>query len=210
MEMVIWLEMTKYIILDSIEIKRLIVSVHITWFIWIFFVIVQHKPTLKSVRDGDDIEGKVQGQTYHGVPPASSRRSHHNSGAAERMLRHRVRRRRRWFHDVTMSKVLFVDQDEHKTHMESFFVQGSLIRYVQIPDDIDMVKVMQHEVRNLNPKIGHPGSMTGRKFKQPLKLHDGWTLESWEVERKRKFFFLKFQKLLRDASSEDQLSCLRN
>ena len=77
------------------------------------------------------------------------------------------------FMNVTMSKVLFVDQDEHKTHMESFFVQGSLIRYVQIPDDIDMVKVMQQEVRNLNPKIGHPGSMTGRKFKQPLKLHDG-------------------------------------
>ena len=77
------------------------------------------------------------------------------------------------FMNITMSKVLFIDQDGKKTHMESFFVQGALSRYVQIPDDIDMTKVMQKEVRNLNPKKNLPGSMTGRKFKKPMKLHDG-------------------------------------
>lgn len=72
--------------------------------------------------------------------------------------------------NVVMSKVLFVDQDGKKMHMESFFVQGSLIRYVQIPDDIDMVKAMKKQLMLMNPRRRAPGSMSQGRKKPPLKF----------------------------------------
>ncbi|XP_054753174.2 U7 snRNA-associated Sm-like protein LSm10 [Lytechinus pictus] len=76
------------------------------------------------------------------------------------------------FMNVTMSKVLFVNMDGEKTHMDSFFVQASLVRYVQIPDDINMVKAMKRQLMSMNPQKPAPGSMSGGRKKPPLKLCD--------------------------------------
>lgn len=74
------------------------------------------------------------------------------------------------FMNVTMSKVLFVNMDGEKTHMDSIFIQASLVRYVQIPDDINMVKAMKKELMMMNPRRPLPGSMAGGRKKPPLKL----------------------------------------
>ncbi|XP_071482529.1 U7 snRNA-associated Sm-like protein LSm10 [Diadema antillarum] len=76
------------------------------------------------------------------------------------------------FMNVTMSRVLFVNQDGQKTHMESFFVQGSLIRYVQVPDDVDMVRAIKRQMMHFNPHRAPAGG--GRqKFRQPKRKETG-------------------------------------
>jgi small nuclear ribonucleoprotein (snRNP)-like protein len=47
---------------------------------------------------------------------------------------------------ISMSNVCFKTMAGKMTNFESFYVQGPHIRYVQIPDEIDMRKAMEYEV----------------------------------------------------------------
>ena len=45
--------------------------------------------------------------------------------------------------NVTMREVVFVDGSHNKTRFESFFVQNRLIRFVQVPTEIDIKSAMK-------------------------------------------------------------------
>lgn len=47
---------------------------------------------------------------------------------------------------ISMSNVCFKTMAGKMTNFESFYVQGTHIRYVHIPDEIDMRKAMEYEV----------------------------------------------------------------
>ena len=50
------------------------------------------------------------------------------------------------FMNIQMKDVKFVSRDGKMTKMDEFFVQGQQIRYVQIPDDVDMMQIMKAQL----------------------------------------------------------------
>ena len=51
------------------------------------------------------------------------------------------------FMNITMTNVVFTSRDGTTSRLDEFFVKGPQIRYVQIPDDVDMMRVMREQVR---------------------------------------------------------------
>ncbi|XP_072018296.1 U7 snRNA-associated Sm-like protein LSm10 [Amphiura filiformis] len=65
------------------------------------------------------------------------------------------------FMNIKMKDVTFVSSDGTKTKMDEFFVQGPQIRYVQIPDDVNMMQVMNAQLPGMGRGL-RKGRGTGR------------------------------------------------
>ena len=64
------------------------------------------------------------------------------------------------FMNVEMTAVTFTSPDGKISRMDNFFVQGPQIRYVQIPDDINIVNAMQQQIAMIG--FGCYGTTGGR------------------------------------------------
>lgn len=57
------------------------------------------------------------------------------------------------FMNVTMSAAVFRDSDGRENKLDDFFVQGKNIRYVQIPDEVNIISTIKSSLRKYqNPR----------------------------------------------------------
>lgn len=65
------------------------------------------------------------------------------------------------FMNISMSDAVFTDARGNKQKFPHFFVQSRLIRYVQIPPDVDMMKTLSEQVSMGERGRGGPGRGRG-------------------------------------------------
>lgn len=65
--------------------------------------------------------------------------------------------------NITMSDVIFTDVDETETKYSLFYIQGKNVRYVHIPDDIDMIKAIQAHVTGIDKNVANRQERRPRK-----------------------------------------------
>ena len=58
------------------------------------------------------------------------------------------------FMNVKMTNVLFTTPDGTEMNMQEFFVKGPQIRYVHIPDDVNMLQVMKQQLPGYGRGMG--------------------------------------------------------
>lgn len=57
------------------------------------------------------------------------------------------------FMNITMSNVCFTDPSGDRNYLDHFFVKGKNIRYVQIPDKVDISKTITREVQHHGKRL---------------------------------------------------------
>jgi len=108
------------------------------------------------------------------------------------------------FMNITMEDVTFTDPRGARLHFESFFVQNRLIRYVQVPQSVDLKNAFE----SAQPQPGGRGRGRGRgrgevskhrakildarelrraeDLKNALKFKEEWKRDREEKERREK------------------------
>merc|ERR1719209_1020529 len=106
------------------------------------------------------------------------------------------------FMNITMEDVTFIDPRGSRLRFDSFFVQNRLIRYIQIPQSIDLKDVLQSTQSEQGGRGGGRGrgevskhrakildareQRRAEDLKNALKFKEEWKRDREEKERREK------------------------
>ncbi|NP_001016243.1 U7 snRNA-associated Sm-like protein LSm10 [Xenopus tropicalis] len=65
------------------------------------------------------------------------------------------------FMNIRLAKVTYRDRRERETELDDLFITGRNIRYVHIPEEVDVIHTIENQLRKIQTVRGFGG--TGRK-----------------------------------------------
>ncbi|MBN3276991.1 LSM10 protein, partial [Polyodon spathula] len=67
------------------------------------------------------------------------------------------------FMNIRLAEVVYTDRQGRATHLADFFVTGRNVRYVQIPDEVNIIKTIESQLQKIHRVRNFGGQGQGRK-----------------------------------------------